>query len=354
MTDLHYTTLLEAADAIRSRKISPVELTRALLDRIARLDPALRSYATVTPELALAQARRAEAEIAGGHYRGPLHGIPVAVKDICNTAGVVTAAGMAIHAARVPDFDATVVKRLAEAGAVLLGKLQNTEGAFVNHHPKITPPRNPWNADYYAGASSSGSGVATAAGLCFGSLGSDTGGSIRFPSAANGITGLKPTWGRVSRHGVFALAESSDHVGPMTRSAADAGAMLGVIAGRDPSDPTSLTASVPDYLAWLDSGVRGLRIGIDVVYNETGSDPEIVATVREARKVLEELGATIREVKLPNPDSVMAAWGPTCAVQTAMAHQATYPARAAEYGELAKLIETGRALSGIDVAKASS
>jgi amidase len=352
MTDLHYATLLEAADAIRSRKISPLELTRALLDRIARLDPALRSYATVTSELALAQARQAEAEIADGRYRGPLHGIPVAVKDICNTAGVVTAAGMAIHADHVPDVDATVVKRLADAGAVLLGKLQLTEGAFVNHHPTVTPPRNPWNADYYAGASSSGSGVATAAGLCFGSLGSDTGGSIRFPCSANGITGLKPTWGRVSRHGVFALADSLDHIGPMTRSAADAGAMLGVIAGRDPNDPTTLTASVPDYLAWLDSGIRGLRIGIDAAYNETGSEPAIVATLREARKVLEQLGATTKEVKLPNPDAVMAAWGPTCAVQTAMAHHATYPARAAQYGELAKLIETGRAVSGIEVAMA--
>jgi amidase len=352
MTDMHYATLLEAADAIGSRKIAPSELTHALLERIARLDPALHSYATVTPELALAQASQADAEIAGGHYRGPLHGIPIAVKDICNTAGIVTGAGMAIHADHVPHFDATVVKRLADAGAVLLGKLQLTEGAFVNHHPTVTPPRNPWNADYYAGASSSGSGVATAAGLCFGSLGSDTGGSIRFPCSANGITGLKPTWGRVSRHGVFALADSLDHIGPMTRSAADAGAMLGVIAGRDPNDPTTLTASVPDYLAWLDSGVRGLRIGIDAAYNETGSDPDIVATLREARKVLVELGATIKEVTLPNPDAVMAAWGPTCAVQTAIAHQATYPARAAEYGELAKLIETGRALSGIDVAKA--
>jgi len=196
----HYATLIEAANAIRSRKISPVKLTNAVLDRIARLDSSLHSYAIVTPELASAQARRAEGEIATGSYRGPLHGIPVAIKDICNTAGVVTAAGMAIHSGRVPEFDATVVKRLAGAGAVLLGKLQLTEGAFLTHHPTVTPPRNPWNADYYAGASSSGSGVATAAGLCFGSLGSDTGGSIRFPCSANGITGLKPTWGRVSRY----------------------------------------------------------------------------------------------------------------------------------------------------------
>jgi amidase len=289
-TTMHYTTLLEAASAIRSKKVSPVELTRSMLDRIAKLDPALLAYATVTPELALTQAAAAEAEIAAGSYRGPLHGVPIAVKDIFNTAGVVTAAGMTIYADNVPDQDATVVRRLRDAGAVLLGKLQNTEGAFVNHHPKITPPRNPWNADYYAGASSSGSGVATAAGLCFGSLGSDTGGSIRFPSAANGITGLKPTWGRVSRYGVFALAETSDHIGPMTRSAADAGAMLGVIAGRDCNDPTTLLAPVPNYLAELDAGICGIRVGLDAAYNETGCDRATISAVRDARKVIEDLG----------------------------------------------------------------
>src|SRR6202012_2012069 len=167
-------------------------------------------------------------------------------------AGVGTSACMPIHARHVPAFDATVYARLRAAGAILLGKLQLTEGAFVNHHPDVKVPVNPWHEDYYAGASSSGSGVATAAGLCCASLGSDTGGSIRFPSAANGITGLKPTWGRVSRHGVFALAASLDHIGPMARSAVDAGFMLRVIAGLDPNDPTTLAAQVPDYLAGLD------------------------------------------------------------------------------------------------------
>jgi amidase len=202
-----------------------------------------------------------------------------------------------------------VVKRLADAGAVLLGKLQLTEGAFVSHHPTVTAPRNPWNADYYAGASSSGSGVATAAGLCFGSLGTDTGGSIRFPCAANGVTGLKPTWGRVSRHGVFALAESLGHVGPMTRSAADVGAMLGVIAGLDPEDPTTLAAPVPDYLAGVDGGIGGVCIGVDALHNEKDCDREIVGTVRQALRAFEGLGATIKEIKLPDPEAMIALWG---------------------------------------------
>jgi amidase len=354
MTDWHYATLTEAADAIRSRKVSPVELTSALLDRIARVDRSLHSYATVTPELASAQARRAEAEIAQGRYRGPLHGIPVAVKDICNTAGVVTAAGMAIHASHAPSFDATVVKRLADAGAVLLGKLQLTEGAFAKHHPTTTVPRNPWNPDYYAGASSSGSGVATAAGLAFGSIGSDTGGSIRFPASANGVTGLKPTWGRVSRYGVFALAPSLDHIGPMARSAADVGAMLGVIAGRDPNDPTTLAAPVPDYLADLRKGVRGLRIGIDPSYNEVGVDADIVASLRETRRVLAALGATITEVKVPDPGAVTAAWGSQAGVEAGIAHAATYPSRASEYGApasgtIAGLIEHGRTVTAAEL-----
>jgi amidase len=352
MTDWHYATLTETADAIRSREISPVELTSTLLDRIAQLDSSLHAYATVTPELALAQARRAESEIMAGSYRGALHGIPVAVKDLCDTAGVVTASGTTVYANHVPGADATVVKRLADAGAVLLGKLQLTEGAFVSHHPAITPPRNPWNSGYYAGASSSGSGVATAAGLCFGSLGSDTGGSIRFPCAANGITGIKPTWGRVSRHGVFPLAASLDHVGPMARSAADAGAMLGAIAGFDPNDPTSLMAPVPDYLAGLDSGVRGLRIGIDAAYTETGCDPAVVAAARNARKVLEGLGAVIKEVRFPDPLAVMSGWGTIVAVEVAIAHEATHPTRAADYGGLGQLIESGRAVGGVDVMKA--
>ncbi|TWB09540.1 amidase [Rhizobium sp. ERR 1071] len=352
MSERHYETLLETADAMKLQDLSPVDLTEAMLQRIASLDPILHAFATVTADVARAQASQAEAEIARGDYRGPLHGVPIAVKDIVNTAGVVTAAGMPINADNVPDFDATVYARLKDAGAILLGNLQLTEGAFVNHHPDVTVPVNPWHEDYYAGASSSGSGVATAAGLCFASLGSDTGGSIRFPSAANGITGLKPTWGRVSRHGVFALADSLDHIGPMTRSAADAAAILAVIAGRDPKDPTTLAAPVPDYLASLDRGVRGIRIGLDRAYNEDGCDPDVIGAVSEARRVLESLGAELVETTLPDPESVIAAWGMYCSVETAIAHEATYPARAAGYGGLAGLIEAGKQVGGVELMKA--
>jgi len=261
-TDLHYLSLDEVARRLKARKISSVETTQAILDRIARLDTRLKSYATLTAERALADAAARDAELAAGKVRGPLHGVPVAVKDLCNTAGIPTAAGMAIHRANVPAKDATVVARLKSAGAVILGKLQMTEGAFGAHHPTIPAPLNPWNAAYWTGSSSSGSGAATASGLCFASLGSDTGGSIRFPSTMNGLSGLKPTWGRVSRAGVFALAESLDHIGPMTRSALDCAIVLGVIAGADADDPTSVPGPVPDYAAAATSGIKGKRIGV--------------------------------------------------------------------------------------------
>lgn len=353
MTDQAFATLTETAKAIRRREISPVELTAAMLERIRTLDPALHSYATVTPDLAMAQARKAETEISAGRYLGPLHGIPIAIKDICDTAGIVTAAGMPMRAGHIPTEDATVVRRLAEAGAVTLGKLQLTEAAFAKHHPSIAVPVNPWNAGYYSGASSSGSGVATAAGLCFGAVGSDTGGSIRYPAAANGVTGLKPTWGRVSRHGVFALAPSLDHIGTLTRSAADAGAMLGAMAGFDPNDPTSLSAPVPDYLAAADRGVRGLVIGFDPHYNTDGLDAAVDA-LRDARRVFEDLGATVHEVTLPDATAVTDAWASLAGVETALVHADTYPARASEYGPaasgtIAGLLEHGRTVSATEL-----
>jgi amidase len=308
----------------------------------------------VTIDLALAQAREAEAEIGRGNWRGPLHGVPIAVKDLCYTKGIPTAAGMAIHADFRPAFDATVVARLRQAGAVLLGKLQMTEGAFARHHPSVTPPVNPWAADRWTGVSSSGSGVATAAGLCYASLGSDTLGSIRFPSASNAVTGVKPTWGRVSRHGIFPLAGSLDHIGPMTRSAADAAAVLQIIAGSDSDDPTTLRWPVPDLGGESGKGATGLRIGIDPQYNAVGVDAGVVAALEAARKVFAELGASIREIRFPDPAAAIAGAWTLCTAEVALAHAATYPARAADYGPyLSGALEIGRQTMGIDVVNAN-
>ena len=344
--------LVEIGQRVQAKQLSSAEVTQAVLDRIARLDGRLKSYATLTADLALTQAKQADIEIGRGAIRGPLHGVPIAVKDLCNTKGIPTAAGMMIYKGHRPDNDATVVTRLREAGAVLLGKLQMTEGAFGQHHPSIDPPVNPWSAAHWTGVSSSGSGVATAAALCYGSLGTDTLGSIRFPSTMNGVTGLKPSWGRVSRAGVFALAQSMDHVGPMTRCAADAAVMLGAIASADLDDPTAVHEPVPDYLAGISGGVRGLRIGIDRSLIATGADADMQRVTEEAAAVLTQIGAVLRDVNFPSPDAIVRDARALCSVEAAVAHEATYPSRAAEYGPvLSQALEAGRALDGLAVAK---
>lgn len=351
LENLHYLPLIEVSERIRRRELSPLTVLEAILERIARLDGVARSYATVLADHARAAAARADGEIAAGLWRGPLHGVPLAVKDLCDTSFAPTTGGMPMRKNAVPDRDATVVRRLEDAGAVIAGKLAMTEGAYTSHHPDDPPPLNPWNPGHWVGSSSTGSGVATALGLCFGALGSDTGGSIRFPSATCGLTGMKPTWGRVSRHGVLPLAASLDHVGPMTRSAADAAAILGVIAGADPDDPTAIQDPVPDYLATLGQGIRGVTIGIDRAYNGDGIDPEVTSAVDAAEGVLAGLGATIRDVAFPETERLLRGWIPFCAVETAVAHQASYPARASEYGpDLANLIEHGRRMSAIEFA----
>ena len=351
-TDLCFLNLIEVGRLILTREVSSLEVTRALLERIAQLDGRLRSYATVTREIALQAAADADHEIARGLHRGLLHGVPIGVKDVCHTKGIASAAGMPMHKNFVPERDATVVSRLKAAGAVLLGKLQMTEGAFSAHHPSVDPPVNPWSAAHWTGVSSSGSGVATAAGLCYGSLGTDTLGSIRFPSTMNGITGLKPTWGRVSRAGVFALAESMDHIGPMARSAADAAAMLGAIAGADPDDPTALQDPVPDYLATIDSGVRGIRIGIDRELIAAGADADMVRVTEAAAAVFAELGAELRDVVFPSPDQIVRDAVVLCAVEAAVAHELTFPARASEYGPvLAGLLAIGHKVDGLALSK---
>lgn len=330
---LHYESLLSVAARIEAGEVSPVALAESLLARIETLEPRLHAYITLMADTALAAAGRAEGEIRAGRYRGPLHGVPLAVKDLCYTRGVRTTGGLAVLRDFVPDYDATVVQRLEGAGAVLLGKLNLTEGAMGGYHPDFELPRNPWGEALWPGASSSGSGVATAAGLCFGSLGTDTGGSIRFPSHANGVVGLKPSYGRVSRHGVIPLAASLDHVGPMTRRVADAAAMLEVIAGPDPADSTSMSEPAPDLFTMLDAGVKGLRIGYDEAFATEGVPGELAAAMEAALGTLAAMGAEIVDVTMPEgSQSVGDPWFVIAATEALDAHRAFYPERAAEFG----------------------
>lgn len=320
MTPIHYLSIGEIHDAYRQGTLSPVDVTQAALDRIAELDLTLKAFITVTGDLALDQARRAEAEIKAGGLKSPVHGVPIALKDLCDTKGIATTGGSLVWCDRIPDKDATVVARLYDAGAVLLGKLAMTEGAFIEHAPGMPEPVNPWRPGYMTGLSSSGPGVATAAGMAYATLGSDTGGSIRFPSALCGVTGLKPTWGRVSRAGILPLADSLDHIGPMTRTVADATAMLAVIAGHDADDPTSLTAAVPDYVARVTRPVKGVRIGIDENFCGDGVDPELRDSVIESVAAFQKMGAEIKRIAMPSVDAFIANFSDMVAVEAAAAN----------------------------------
>jgi amidase len=349
---LCYLSLHELSALLRKREVSSVEATRAVLDRIRKLNPSLRAYLTVLDDSALRQADAADKEIGAGRWRGPLHGVPIAVKDLCWSKGVPTTCASKVLRDWRPTSNATVVDRFEAAGAVLLGKLNLTEFAMAWYHPEIPGPLNPWNPALWAGASSSGSGAATAAGLCFASIGTDTGGSIRFPSAANGVVGLKPTWGRVSRHGVFPLGESLDHIGPITRSVADAALALGVIAGRDPLDDTSLDAPVDDYAAAVDGGASGIRLGLDEQYI-AGASSDVATAVTNAVRDLEQIGARLVKVKLPQVEPCLSAWTTLCAAEAAAGHTATYPSRASDYGPgFRSFLELGASIRGQDYASA--
>ncbi len=339
------------AGLLHSKQLSPVEVTQMMLSRIERVDKTFLSYATITYETALAQARLAEAMIMRRQILSPLHGVPIALKDLCFTQGIVTAAGMPMMRDFVPVYDGTVVKRLREAGTVLLGKLTMTEAAFADHHPDVPPPINPWHRDHWSGASSSGSGVAVAAGLCFAAIGTDTGGSIRFPSAANGVTGLKPTWARVPVYGAFELAASLDHIGPMARTAIDCGHMLGLIAGADTQDRVALHAPVPDYVCGDNTQLSGLRIGFDEEYC-SGLDEDMQKAMQSAFKVFQSLGADMRYVRFPDVSDAVSDWGTACAVETAVAHEPWHPKNVQSYGPgLTSLIEFGRSISASEMQK---
>ena len=339
--------LTEVADLIRTRQLTSEALTDSTLRRIEKFDPQLKSYAFVMADSALKAARAADADIADGHYKGVLHGVPIGVKDVCYTVDAPTAAGTTIFRDFRPPYDATVVARLRAAGAVIIGKLAMTEGAYLGYHPSLPIPVNPWDPATWAGVSSSGCAVATAAGLCFGSIGSDTGGSIRYPTSMCGVTGMKPTWGRVSRYGIVELAASFDHVGPIARSARDVGALLTVMAGSDISDPTSSLEPVADYAADL-TLTQLPRVGVD--WSQLAAfDEDTKSMMADVIRILEVIGWPVVEVELPALDRMVEAFGKMRAVETALAHAETYPARADEYGPtLRAMIDNGRRLSAVE------
>jgi amidase len=339
---LHYLSLEAVARKIQSRAISPVDLTKYMLDRIARVDPVLKAYATVMADQAMADARSAAREIAGGHYRGPLHGVPVAVKDLCYTKGVRTMGGTAARRNFIPEYDATVVAKLRGAGAVILGKLNLSEGATAGYNPAMDVPLNPWNHDRWPGMSSSGSGVASAAGLCFAAVGTDTGGSIRNPASANGVVGLKPTYGRVSRYGVMDMAASLDHVGCLAREVADASAMFDAMAGRDAHDATSLDAPPANTQAALGQSIKGLKIGLDRTYALAGIDHGQATALEAALKVLTGQGASMVDVRMPDLSDMLPTWQTICSAEIVVAHKDDYPARAGEMGPYFRMfLESG-------------
>jgi amidase len=340
--EVAFLSLLDVAERIRRGELSSQEVTSNLIDRIRRHDDRLNSVLLLRDESALADASRADAEIAAGFWRGPLHGVPVGLKDMIWTAGDVTTGGMAVRKSFRPTEDATVVKRLKRAGAVILAKHHTTEGATRDHHPAFGRPASPWSAAHWPGASSSGSGVATAAGFCYAALGTDTAGSIRVPSCANGLTGLKPTWGRVSRFGVIPLAESLDHVGPMARSATDVAAVLQAIAGPDAADQTTLVDAPPNYLAACDEGLFGLTIGIDWEFASRDVAPEVQAALREAAEVFSDLGARVKTVAFPVGEEDAAAFGAIMDAEAFVAHEETFASGSADYGErLRRKLESG-------------
>jgi aspartyl-tRNA(Asn)/glutamyl-tRNA(Gln) amidotransferase subunit A len=299
--DTCYLSIAEAAARLRRKELSAVDLTEACIARIEAVDGRLHSFITPTFDRARAQARRAEQELRSGHDRGVLHGIPIALKDLYLTKGIRTTCHSAVLQDWIPAYDATAVAKLAEAGAVLLGKLGMHEFAFGG--PSVDAPfpavRNPWNVEHIPGGSSSGSGAALAAGLCYGALGSDTGGSIRTPSTHCGIVGIKPTYGRVSRHGVIPLSWSLDHAGPMARSVEDCALLLQAIAGYDGNDPASYNVAVPDFRSSILGDIEGMRVGVPRAgwFDENlGVEPQTEAVFDQALTVLAGLGAKIREI----------------------------------------------------------
>jgi len=332
--DLRFLSLEDAAKLVAAKEVSPVELTEAALARIERLQPVLNTFITITAEQALAQARAAEEEIAAGRYRGALHGIPIAHKDVFDTKGIRTTAGSKIYADRIPNEDATVVARLTEAGAISLGKLNMWEftPGVLGVNPWYGTVRNPWNVDRLPGGTSAGPAAATSAGLVYGATGTGNAGGIRHPSSFCGVVGLKPTYGRVSKYGAFLGCPSLDCAGPIARNVRDAAIMLQVMAGQDARDERTVDVAVPDYLQGIEKGAEGLRIGVPNNYFWDGVEPSVESNVRKAIADLEAGGAEIRDVSFPQAEAYYTAMRIVAGVEMSMLHADTYPSRKEDYG----------------------
>ena len=349
-------TIETLAAALRSRRVSALEVTDACLDRIAKLDGRLRAFIRVDAEGARRTAKERDAELTGGRWRGPLHGVPLAYKDLCSIAGLPTSCGTRTADYFVSERECTAVARLAAAGAITLGKLNMSElalGPFGDntHHGHV---QNPWRLGHCAGGSSSGSGAAVAAGLAVGALGTDTGGSIRLPAACCGIVGLKPTYGRVSRAGAMALSWSNDHIGPMTSTVRDAALMLGLIAGWDPEDATAAARPVPDYLATIDEGVAGLRVAVPENYYFDGVDAGIIGSVHQAGRALAAAGARLSTIRIPDPQPLADVTGLISRAESAAIHARIARERPHELGPTVRArLEVGFHISAHDYLQAT-
>ena len=355
MTDLAFASIAELAPRLAAKELSPVEVTEATLGRLEQLEPRINAFITVTAESARHAARAAEAAIRAGHYLGPLHGIPVAIKDLYATRGVATTFGSPLYADWVPDFDAAAVEQLQRAGAVLLGKTNLHELAYgsTSANAHYGAVHNPWRLDHHPGGSSGGSSAAVAAGVAYGAMGSDTGASIRQPAACTGIVGIKPTFGRLSKFGALPLAWSQDHAGPLTRTVRDAALMLQVLAGHDPRDPSSVKAPVPDFAAGIERGIAGRRIGVARAFFFEDCAADVIAAVEAALGVLEELGAVVEEMALPDMDAAYTIGTVTIAVEGAAVHAADLRERPELFSEeLRAAFELGSFYSGVDYVQA--
>ncbi len=333
-TDLSGLTIARAAELLRTRAVSPVELTDDYLARIQRLNPTVNAYVAVTAERAREDARRAADEIAAGSYRGPLHGVPIALKDLYDTAGIETAGGAKFLRGRVPERDSTAARKLREAGTVLLGKLNTHELAYgvTTNNPHFGATHNPWQLDHIPGGSSGGSGAAIAAGMAVATLGTDTGGSIRIPASLCGCVGLKPSYGRASKAGVLPLSYLLDHPGPIVRTVEDAAIVLNAIAGYDPEDPATVPVPVEDYTAGLGGGVKGLRIGVLRSYFFERLDDEVRTAAEGAIETLRGLGAELRDLTIPGIEAVIASLFGIVLVEAQAIHAEPLQGRPGDFG----------------------